>query len=148
MSLAFFANGCGPRGTTKTGGSTKAVANDPQALEQLKGTWRVTGIEAAGDPVPSDRVQKISLDYVFDGDRVTIRRPDRPDRTSTISLDTSVSPKKITIHQSPPAHALYAVEGNKLRLCLMVDENRNAGFPTELASKPSPKTDLLTLERR
>jgi hypothetical protein len=30
----------------------------------------------------------------------------------------------------------------------MVDENPRAGFPTEMASRPSPKTDLLTLERR
>jgi uncharacterized protein (TIGR03067 family) len=117
-------------------------------LERLKGTWQVIAIEAAGKPVPADRVQKINLQYVFDGDKLTTRRPDRPDNSSTFTLDAAANPKKLTINQSPPIRAIYAVEGNKLRLCLMVDDNPNAGYPTELASKVSPKTDLLTLERR
>jgi uncharacterized protein (TIGR03067 family) len=98
---AVLSGGCGSGSTTPTGGEPKAAANDPQALEQLKGTWRVTAIEAAGRPVPSDRVQKISLQYVFEGDKLTIRRPDRPEDTHTVTLDVSVNPKKMTINQSP-----------------------------------------------
>ena len=148
ISTAILCGGCRPRGTTPTEGGPKTATNDPQALAPLKGTWHVTAIEAAGKPVPSDRIQKIGLQYVFDGDKVTIRRPDRPDNTSTVTLDASTNPKKMTINQSPPVRAIYTVDGNKLRLCLMVDENPNAGYPTELASKAAPKTDLLTLERR
>lgn len=140
--------GCGPRGTTPTESSPKPAATDPKALDAFKGTWHVTAIEAAGKPVPADRIQKMGLQYVFDGGKVTIRRPDRPDDTSTVVLDASSNPKKLTINQSPPIRAIYALDGNKLRLCLMVDENPNAGYPTELTSKASPKTDLLTLERR
>jgi uncharacterized protein (TIGR03067 family) len=149
--LVFFTvciAGCGSPSTTATGTQAKTGANDSQALAQLKGTWQVTAIVAAGKPVPSDRVQKIGLQYVFDGDKVTVRRPDRPDNNSTVTIDESASPKRMTINQSPPIHAVYAVEGDKLQLCLMVDDNPNAGFPSELASKASPKTDLLTLERR
>ena len=145
---AMLCGGCGPGRTMPKGGSPGAAANDPQAMEQLKGTWHVIAIEAGGNPVPADRVQKIELQYVFDGDKLTVHRPDRPDKTSTITLDATSSPKKMTLHQSRPVYALYAVDGNKLRLCLMVDENPNAGFPTELASRASPTTDLLTLERR
>jgi uncharacterized protein (TIGR03067 family) len=117
-------------------------------LAQLKGTWHVTAIEAAGKPVLPDHVRTIGLQYVFDGDKVTVRRPDQPDNTSTFTLDISAKPKRITIKQSPPIRGVYAIEGDKLCLCVMVDENPNAGFPAELASKASPKTDLLTLERR
>jgi uncharacterized protein (TIGR03067 family) len=144
----ILSGGCGPHGSTTTSGGPKTATNDPQALELLRGTWHVVSIEAEGKPVPGDRVQKIRLQYVFDGDTLTIRRPDRPDKTSTITLDPSANPKKITINQSPTIRAVYAVEGDKLKLCLMVDENPNAGYPTALASKASPKTDLLTLERR
>src|SRR5215471_19132231 len=105
--------GCGSPSSTATGTQEKTAANDPQALVQLKGTWHVTAIVAAGKPIPSERVQKIGLQYVFDDDKVTVRRPDRPDNTSTITLDLSASPKKMTINQSPPIHAVYAVEGNK-----------------------------------
>jgi uncharacterized protein (TIGR03067 family) len=149
---AVWCGGCGSGSPTPAsapapgGGGPKTATNDPKLQEQLKGTWHVTSIEAAGKALPPDRVQKINLQYVFDGDKVTIHRPERPDNTYTFTLDAS-DPKKITINQSPTVHGLYAVEGNKLRLCLMVDENQNAGFPTELASKASPKTDLLTLER-
>jgi uncharacterized protein (TIGR03067 family) len=144
----FMSCGCGRGTTSSTGGGSKGNAANAQELEQLKGTWQVIAIEAAGKPVPADRVQKINLQYVFDGDQLTIRRPDRPNNRSTFTLDAGANPKKITINNSPPLRAVYAVEGNQLRLCLMVDENLNAGYPTELASKASPKTDLLTLERR
>jgi uncharacterized protein (TIGR03067 family) len=109
---------------------------------------QVTAIEAAGKPIPTDRVQKINHQYIFDRDKVTVHGPDRPDNTSTFTIDGTTSPKKMTINQVPATRAVYAIEANKLRLCLMVDENPNAGYPTELASKAFPKTDLLTLERR
>lgn len=131
-----------------SGAGTRVPAADPQEMAQLKGTWHVTAIEAAGNPVPPDRVQRIRLQYVFDGDKLTVRRPDRPDKTSTFTLDTSARPKRITINQSRAIRAVYAIEGNTLRLCLMVDANPNAGFPAELASRASPTTDVLTLERR
>jgi uncharacterized protein (TIGR03067 family) len=136
---------CGCRSRTS---STSAGPSDPQDLKQLEGTWHVTAIEAAGKPVPPERVQAINLQYVFDGDRLTIRRPGRPDESSTFSVDSSASPKRMTINQSPPVRALYVVDGTKLRLCLMVDDKSSAGFPSEMVSRPSPKTDLLTLERR
>jgi uncharacterized protein (TIGR03067 family) len=122
--------------------------SDPQELERLKGTWQVIAIETAGKSVPPERMQTINLQYVFDGDRLTIQRPGRPDQSSTFSVDAGANPKKMMINQSPPVQAIYTVEGTRLRLCLMVDEKANAGFPTEMASRPSPKTDLLTLERR
>ena len=138
---AMLGGGCGA-------GSKTPTAGDPKALDQLKGTWRVTAIEAGGKSVATDRVQKIGLEYRFEGDKVTIHRPDRPDDTSTVSVDATANPKKMTINQSPPVQAVYSVDGNKLQLCIIVDENPKAGYPTELASKASPKTDLLTLERR
>jgi uncharacterized protein (TIGR03067 family) len=133
---ALLCCGCGSR--------TTSTASE---LEQLKGAWQVVAIEAAGNPVPAERVRQISLQYVFDGDRITIRRPNHPDNNGTVSIDAAASPKKMTINVNPAVRAIYAVEGGKLRVCLMVDENPNAGYPTVLASLASPKTDLLTLER-
>ena len=149
LVLTLFAGvGCGSRSATPDGGASAASTNDPQELARLKGTWQVVAIEAAGRPVPADRVQKINLQYVFDGEKLTIRRPDRPEQVKSFTLDTTANPKKMTLKDSPPLRVVYAVEGNKLRLCLMVDENPNAGYPTGLTSSPAPKTDLLTLERR
>jgi uncharacterized protein (TIGR03067 family) len=146
--IACSCIGCGSGKPSSTSNSSKGSATDPQELERLKGTWQVVAIEAAGNPVPAERVQKINLQYVFDDDKLTVRRPDRSDNQSTFSVDTTVNPKKMTFNQTPKVRAAYDLDGNKLRLCLMVDENPNAGYPMEIVSKASPKTDLLTLERR
>jgi uncharacterized protein (TIGR03067 family) len=108
----------------------------------------VVAIEAAGKKVPDEKVKGLKLQYVFSGEQVTVRRPDRPDQVHTIKLDAKATPKRITINQTPPAHGIYTLEGKTLRLCLMTEDKPDAGFPTELESKASPKTDLLTLERR
>jgi uncharacterized protein (TIGR03067 family) len=117
-------------------------------LALLQGTWRVTAIEAGGKPVPADRIQKIKLDYIFSGDKVTIHRPDRPDETRPFIVNDSTNPKRMTIYHDIPLRAAYEVEGNILRLCMMADDDPDAGYPSALASKPSPTTDLLTLQRR
>ena len=136
LLLAALLSGCGSRTTS----------SPSQELEQLKGTWQVVALEAGGNPVPAERVRQLNLQWVFDGDRVTIRRPDRPENASTFSVDAAANPKKMIIG-NPPARAIYAVDGNKLQICLVVDENANAGHPTAFASQASPKTDLITLER-
>jgi uncharacterized protein (TIGR03067 family) len=128
--------------------SPATTASDPQELERLKGTWRIVALQAAGAPVLEDRLRKMNIEYVFNGDQLTIRRSDRPDNTSKFSIDTGGTPKRITIHQSPSIRAIYSLEGTTLRLCVMADENPSAGYPAEFTSKSSPKTDLITLERQ
>jgi uncharacterized protein (TIGR03067 family) len=150
FALMLFAaltttTGCTSR-AAPTSGSPPVTANDPQEQALLQGTWQVIAIVASAKPVPAASVHKINLQYVFAGDQVTIHRPDRPDISGRFTLDATSKPKKLTIHQTPPIGAIYAIEGKELRLCLMVDENPNAGYPTPLLSQESPKTDLLTLE--
>jgi uncharacterized protein (TIGR03067 family) len=151
-ALILLTVGCGK---TTTGPAPSSPAppggfpsGDPKELTALQGTWTVVAIEAAGKKVPDDRVEKLKLQYVFNGEKVTVHRPDRPDQVSTFTLDAAANPKRIAINHAPPVKALYSLDGNKLRLCLMVEDKPDAGFPGELASRPSPKTDLLTLERR
>ena len=154
MSAVLLHVGCGSSPTATTGGGPKPdgertmPAGDAKELEQLKGTWHVIAIEAAGKPVPANRVQGLGLQYIIEGNKFTTHRPDRPDQTHTVTIDSAVSPKRLTVDQTPPMRAIYAVEGNRMRLCVMVDENPNAGYPTEMVSRASPNTDLLTLERR
>ena len=151
-SIALGASGgCGPAAKKDQG--PPVVKNNPKALDQLKGTWQVISIAAGGQSVAQDRVKQLNLQYVFDGEgNVTVRRPDRPDKKNAITLDTAADPKRMTIHSDPPVRALYALGGqddNVLQLCIMVDPNPpEHGFPTEISSRASPRTDLLHLERR
>jgi uncharacterized protein (TIGR03067 family) len=130
-------------------GQQTAGKPDSEDLNRLKGIWRVVSIEAAGQKVPDDRVLGLQLDWVFDGDRMTVKRPNKPDQPGTLTLE-GTNPKRLTITKTgtPPMRALYAFEGAKLKVCVMLDENPNAGFPSGLVSAAAPKTDLLILERR
>lgn len=128
-------------------GSSPVASNDPEEENRLKGTWHVVAITGGGKEVPPEEVAEIDMRYVFDGNQLTLRFPDRPDKTTTYTLEAG-NPKKITLHLSPPLRAIYEQQGNKMRLCLMVDEDPNASFPTEMASRPSPATELYTLVRR
>ncbi len=135
---------------------TPAVAGSQPAskgdLDLLQGTWQVVAIEADGRKVPDDRIQKIQLQWIVSGDKFTVHRADRPDQIGTLTLDTSANPKRLTVAlgSTPPLRiqAIYSLEGNKLRVCLMTDEKPGISYPTEFASKQAPPTDLLTLERR
>ena len=138
--------GCKNKSGSPAGDVQKA--GDPKELEQLRGTWNVIAIVAAGNPVAQDRVQKLALQYIFDANKITVHRPDRADNVGTFSVDTSTNPKRMTLNLGAPGRAVYALDGNKLQLCMMVDDNPNAGFPAALVSTASPKADLLTLERR
>ena len=115
-------------------------------IDRFQGTWKLESVEVGGEAVSQDNFKDVTL--TIEGNKFTTHRPDRPDQTHTVTIDSAVSPKRLTVDQTPPMRAIYAVEGNRMRLCVMVDENPNAGYPTEMVSRASPKTDLLTLERR
>jgi uncharacterized protein (TIGR03067 family) len=129
----------------------KTSAATPSDLERLKGTWLVVALEAGGKPVAAERLRALKLQYVFDGNKLTMRRPDKPDQVHTISLDPSSNPRRMTSKQADLlVHSIYAMDGNTLRLCLMVDDNPSvyAGFPKDFVSRAAPMTDLLTLQRQ
>lgn len=157
LAAVLAAGGCGKAKPTAAvpepapGAVPAAAAKaDAAELDALKGTWRVVAITAAGQKVPDDRVQKLQLDWVFDEDGLSVRRPDRPpEPAGRLTLDGTTSPKRLTkAGGGPTVRGVYRLDGKTLTVCLMTDENPGAGFPAGLASTASPKTDLLTLERR
>jgi hypothetical protein len=100
VAALLFAS-CGPIGDppvkdqAKAGDKTKARASDPQELDRLKGAWQVVAIQTSGNNVPDDRVQEINLQYVFQGERVTIWHPTGSSFLTTFSVDATANPKRI-----------------------------------------------------
>jgi uncharacterized protein (TIGR03067 family) len=150
MSSALLLGGCGSSSNTgpKVSDGPNTNPDDAKELEQLKGTWLVTKIEVMGNPLPKEAVKKQGIQYVFEGNRVTIHRPGKPDKTGRITVDTTTNPKRMTIDIVPFVRAAYALEDNKLRLCWLIEDKRSENFPAEVASKAGPRTDLYQLERR
>lgn len=128
---------------------TEPAAPASKGRPELQGTWRVTAIEHAGVPVPEDQVQAMELRYVFTGDQVTATQPFRLDKVGTYLADDAKSPPRIALMYgvAPPIRAVYRVTGDRLEMCVMVDEQRAGEYPTEIASLTEPKTDLYTLRR-
>ena len=155
LSLLAFALGCGQqKPQTDTPANPKApdrprIPTTDEEAASMSGVWRVVGIEAAGEKVPDDRVKKLDLTYVFDSGKVTVRRPDRPDNPGTYNVDPSRAPKRIDLFLSGQGitRGVYKMNGNTMRLCLVTDDNYKT-YPAVVESTASPKTDVLTLERR
>jgi uncharacterized protein (TIGR03067 family) len=139
LLAAWLCWGCGSSPTWFT--------SDPQELERLKGTWQVVGIEAAGTVVPAERVRTVNGQYIFDGERLTIKRLGKADIVDSFSVDAGANPKRMIINVNVPARAIYEINGTTLRFCINVDEKQKANFPNDFVSRPSPKFDLITMER-
>lgn len=146
LLAALLAAGCGKGSPTAPGGPGTAPP-PAAAADPLKGKWKVVGIVAAGNPVPDDRVAGLGLRYEFDGKTATSRRPDRPGNSGPYTLSAGTPPRVEMRLGDPPVKAVYAVEGDRLKLALMVDDRQFAEFPAAVASSAAPKVDLLTLER-
>lgn len=136
LSLAVC--GCGETTVSKSTATT-----DPAIV----GDWQVVGIQAAGNEVPADKLKQLNLTYSFTDKQVTIRRPDKPEKSSSYTVDITATPKRIVLDTTPPGNGLYAIEGDTLQLCLMVDDAHQGKHPSVLASSASPATDLITLKR-
>src|SRR5437773_1942443 len=103
-----------------TGPAPKPVV--PTADEEsakLQGTWRVIAITAGGNKVAEDKVKNLNLTYVFDGNKITVKRPDRPDNPGTFTLDPKKTPLRIDlfIQGQGREKGIYEISGTTLKLC-------------------------------
>ena len=120
-----------------------------QERQKLQGAWLVVSIVAGGKPVPDDKVKGLDLKYVFSADKMTVKGKNKPDKPGTYQVNPSTNPKQMDLHLSDGTivKAIYELQGDALKLCLNVDTKTGADYPSEMASKVSPATDLLSLTR-
>jgi uncharacterized protein (TIGR03067 family) len=123
--LLVFVSGCSSKG---------AAAKADQ--EKLQGTWRIVSAELAGQQAGA---QLMTQRFTFEGDQIL-----RSGEKVTYKLDATKNPKEIDFVGGQPEPAIYAFEGERLKLCIAV---RGAPRPTEFASRPGVMHMLLVLER-
>jgi uncharacterized protein (TIGR03067 family) len=127
------------------------TATGPSAEDEsakLQGTWKVVSITAGGNKVADDKVKGLNLTYVFEGNKVTVKRPDRADNPGTFMLDPKKTPPHLDLFLPGNGRqkCIYEMTGTTLRLC--VDLDRSPDYPTVFESKAKPATDLLVLEKQ
>ncbi len=112
---------------------------------KLQGTWTITASEIEGKPVDKRKGHQ----FVFAGDKMTVRQPGQENDEATIKLDPLASPKTIDFvvqtgkQKGTTVLAIYALEGDTLKLCLSWDERRPGAF----AAPPGRKMQLIVLKR-
>jgi uncharacterized protein (TIGR03067 family) len=94
-------------------------AGPEQELNRLQGSWGIVTIEAEGEPQPKD---KLPPGFKIAGNKLTGLGPEM-----TITLDPTKKPKWIDLtfkrgDKSFPIRAIYALEGDDLKICMPVVE--------------------------
>ncbi len=120
---------------------------ESEDLRKLQGTWQAIGLEHDGKKLPEEAVKKVGL--VISNSRITFNS-DKEKRTADFRLKESSRPKQmwLTPHDSKtevPVQAIYALEDDRLKLCLDNDEGK--ATPTEFAAPAGSGLTLMVLER-
>jgi RNA polymerase sigma factor (sigma-70 family) len=123
--------------------------HDPTALDEevakLQGEWKFVAFEAGGAKASAAELKGKKL--VIKGNEITGLQPGPTDRLS-FKLDPKKTPKEIDITvvegnlKGTTASGIYAIEGQKLRICL-AEKVR----PKEFATTPGSGREVHTLEK-
>ena len=88
---------------------------------QLQGTWKYTRIVNAGKETPAELLKRAPT-VTFDGHNMIRKEGGKVVDTWTFKIDTTQSPKRMTITMGEPGkekdyHHYYKIEGDKLTTC-------------------------------
>jgi RNA polymerase sigma-70 factor (ECF subfamily) len=138
----------------------KSRAVDPrrQAVEDakdLQGEWRTAEYEREGKKVPSYEIRSQLEVWTFQGDEVSTKRVDGPDKEpgARFKLDPAQSPKAIDRTWSEgrlrgkTIAGIYSIEKGKLWLCTGQPSNDSNHRPTEFKTSNGDGRTLRVLER-
>jgi uncharacterized protein (TIGR03067 family) len=127
------------------GADDKAGTKDQ---DRIQGTWAVASAQRGGKAVDMAAEGHIPKEFVFDGEKVTLRAGERTHEGS-FKLDPDAKPKSITLTSKEDAGrtivAAYRLEGDTLTLC--VDEANMQEQPKELASKDGTRLVVVVFKR-
>ena len=118
-------------------------------LDAMKGTWKATGGEEDGKPIPEDLAKKFTL--TVDGDKYTFTIQDMSEEQGTIKIDPSQKPRAIDVmimsgeDKGKSQYGVYEVEGDTLKLCFATPGKER---PKALAAKEGSMHSLFIFKRQ
>jgi RNA polymerase sigma factor (sigma-70 family) len=112
-------------------------------LDRIQGTWGISDVTIAGNPVPPQGTQMI-----FEGNSCKLVLADGTVVPMRFALNPATTPKRIDLSiflpQPMPARGIYELSGDELRICYSM---QGAPRPVEFASHENT-TELLYRLRR
>lgn len=128
-----------------------ALAKDDNAVKQevnlLKGTWKLTKLEAAG--VASNPKFTEKLVFIINDDTFTLSDGEL-NPTTKYKLNLATKPKQLDItptegpQKDKPVPGIYELNGEVLKICFSRDGQR----PTTFATKTGENTVLMEMKKQ
>jgi uncharacterized protein (TIGR03067 family) len=117
-------------------------------LKKLEGTWNVTAVEHMGIKMTEEEVKKTS--FVFQGDRLLIKKGATTETEAKVKLDPAKSPKTMDVTgtkgngEGKTLRSIYELSGDTLR----IGHGRNPedSRPPDFNDKAS--MSIITLQRQ
>jgi uncharacterized protein (TIGR03067 family) len=115
--------------------------------ELIQGGWTLDSAQRAGKPVDLATEQHIPQQFVFAGDKVTLKGNGRT-QEGTFKLGADQAARSITLTPKEGDRSImaaYQLEGDTLKLC--VDEANLRERPKEVASKEGTRLVVAVFKR-
>src|SRR5262249_14377586 len=162
-------------GTGKAGGGGGGGPGSDE--ERIKGVWRATAAETGGEAVPKELIDTLKPVLTFSGEKVTWKvnppdalvrlieaqagKPPFPKEAPTVlrqgeeggyHLDPTKTPRAVDMVYLGPIRktmpGLYALEGDTLKISMIIDPDRADQRPTDFATRPGVLQVTITFRRQ
>jgi uncharacterized protein (TIGR03067 family) len=112
--------------------------------KRIQGTWQAVSGEVAGQNLPKQRLEDLTISFA--GEKVTVTTSNGS-RESTYKLDATKKPRAIdlTDENGRMAPGIYEFEGDTLRICV---NQGGSDSPTSFRTKPDTRLRLYVFQRK
>ena len=132
-----------------------ALSDGPAAddAKALQGEWRVVAGEREGKKAPEKTVLAALGKLIVEGDEFTLSGKNERPAKYKIRLDPTKTPKAIDLtiqegkHKGTTVAGIYALEKDRLRLCLPFAGPDPSARPKDFETKEGDGVMMMTLER-
>jgi uncharacterized protein (TIGR03067 family) len=116
-------------------------------LEKMQGTWHAITVEVKGTPSDADAVKKFEL--VVKNDSYTVKTSGKEHVSAKLVLRADKDPKEmdIVLETDPVYKGIYEIDGDTLKICLVLSSDDDSKRPMEFKSEENSNTALFTWER-
>ena len=130
-------------------GSDDAKTSDQSKkdLEKMQGTWHAIAAEVKGTPSDADALKKFEL--VVKNDSYTVKTSGKEHVSAKLVLRADKEPKEmdIVLETDPVYKGIYEIDGDTLKICLVLSSDDDSKRPKEFKSEEDSNTALFTWER-
>ncbi len=130
-------------------GSDDAKTSDQSKkdLEKMQGTWHAIAVEVKGTLSDADALKKFEL--VVKNDSYTVKTSGKEHVSAKLVLGADKEPKEmdIVLETDPVYKGIYEIDGDTLKICLVLSSDDDSKRPKEFKSEEDSNTALFTWER-